>query len=84
MFSLEQIINLLRESEAAVSAREFYRKYTISHVTFYTRRKKYGGMEVPDVKRLKSLEEENARLKNLLAEVMQEKETLQVALGRKY
>jgi len=67
VFSLEQIINLLRESEAAVSAREFYR---ISHVTFYTRRKKYGGMEVPDVKRLKSLEEENARLKNLLAEVM--------------
>ena len=48
------------------------------------RRKKYGGMEVPEVKRLKSLEEENARLKKLLAEAMLDKEALQVALGRKY
>ena len=45
---------------------------------------KYGGMEVPEVKRLKSLEEENARLKKLLAEAMLDKEALQVALGRKY
>ncbi len=48
------------------------------------RRKKYGGMEVPEVKRLKSLEEENTRLKKLLAEAMLDKEALQVALGRKY
>ncbi len=47
-------------------------------------RKKYGGMEVPEVKRLKSLEEENARLKKLLAEAMLDKQALQVALGRKY
>jgi putative transposase len=50
----------------------------------FTPRKKYGGMEVPEVKRLKSLEEENARLKKLLAEAMLDKEALQVALGRKY
>ena len=47
-------------------------------------RKKFGGMEVPEVKRLKSLEEENARLKKLLAEAMLDKEALQVALGRKF
>ena len=56
----------------------------ISDATFYIWRKKYGGMEVPEVKRLKSLEEENARLKKLLAEAMLDKEALQVALGRKY
>lgn len=56
-------------------------KKRFSDVTYYTWRKKYGGMEV---KRLKSLEEENARLKKLLAEAMLDKEALQVALGRKY
>ncbi len=67
-FSDEQIICILREAEAGVSARELCRKHAISDATFYTWRKKYGGMEVPEVKRLKSLEEENARLKKLLAE----------------
>ena len=83
-FSDEQIISILREAEAGVSARELCRKHAISDATFYTWRKKYGGMEVPEVKRLKSLEEENARLKKLLAEAMLDKEALQVALRRKY
>ena len=61
-FSDEQIISILREAEAGVSARELCRKHAISDATFYTWRKKFGGMEVPEVKRLKSLEEENARL----------------------
>lgn len=82
-FSDEQIISILREAEAGVSARELCRKHAISDATFYSRRK-FGGMEVPEVKRLKSLEEENARLKKLLAEAMLDKEALQVALGRKY
>ncbi|MBH2548055.1 IS3 family transposase [Serratia marcescens] len=82
MFSDEQIISILREAEAGVSARELCRKHAISDATFYTWRKKYGGMEVPEVKRLKSLEEENARLKKLLAEAMLDKEALQVALRR--
>ncbi len=60
-FSDEQIISILREAEAGVSARELCRKHAISDATFYTWRKKFGGMEVPEVKRLKSLEEENAR-----------------------
>ena len=80
-FSDEQIISILREAEAGVSARELCRKHAISDATFYTWRKEYGGMEV---QRLKSLEEENARLKKLLAEAMLDKEALQVALGRKY
>ena len=66
-FSDEQIISILREAEAGVSARELCR-----NANFYTWPKKFGGMEVPEVKRLKSLEEENARLKKLLAEAMLE------------
>ncbi len=52
-FSDEQIISILREAEAGVSARELCRKHAISDAIFYTWRKKYGGMEVPEVKRLK-------------------------------
>ncbi len=65
-FSDEQIISILREAEAGVSARELCHKHPISDATFYTWRKKYGGIEVPEVKRLKSLEEENARLRTLI------------------
>ncbi|BEN03298.1 transposase [Serratia marcescens] len=67
-----------------LSARELCRKHAISDATFYSWRKKYGGMEVPEVKRLESFEEENTRLKKLLAEAMLDKEAFQVALGRKY
>ncbi|AHG21006.1 transposase [Chania multitudinisentens RB-25] len=63
-FSDEPIISILREAEAGVSARELCRNYA----TFYTWRKKYGSMEPPKVKRLKTLEKENARLKKLLTE----------------
>ena len=80
-FSDEQIISILRKAKAGVSAHELCRKHAISDATFYTWRKKYGGMEVPGVKRLNSLEEENARLKKLSAEAMLDKEALQVALG---
>ncbi|PWK05775.1 putative transposase [Pantoea ananatis] len=73
-----------RDAEAGISARELCRKHAISDSTFDVWRKKFGGMEVPEVKQLKSLEEENARLKKLLAEAMLDKEALQVALGRKY
>ena len=83
-FSDEQIITILREAEAGVSAREICRKHAISDATFYAWRKKFGDMEVPEVKQFKSLGEENARLRKLLAEAMLDKEALQVALGRKY
>jgi len=61
-FSDEQIISILHEAETGVSARELCRKHAISYATIYTWRKKYGGMDVPEVERLKSLEEKNARL----------------------
>lgn len=83
-FSDEQIISILREAEAGVPALELCRKHAISDATFYTWRKKFGGMDAPEVKRLKSLREENGRLKKLHAEAMLDKEALQVALGRKY
>ena len=83
-FTEEQIVFALKQAELGTSVPEVCRKLGISDATFYTWRKKYGGMEVPEVKRLKSLEEENARLKKLLAEAMLDKEALQVALGRKY
>ena len=70
MFSDEQITSILCEAEAGVSARELCREHAISDATFYTWRKKYSGMEVPQVKRLKSLEEKNARLRKLLAEAI--------------
>lgn len=57
-------------------------KKRFSDATFYIWRKKFGGMESPEVKRLKALEKENTRLKKLLAEAMLDKEALQVALGR--
>lgn len=83
-FSDEQIISILREAEAGVLARELCRKHAMSEATFYTWRKKFGGMDIPKVKRLRSPEEENARLRKLLAEAMLDKEALQVALGRKF
>ena len=65
-------------------ARELCRKHAMSEATFYTWRKKFGGMEIPEVKQLKLPEEENARLRKLLAEAMLDKEALQVALSRKF
>ena len=75
-FSDEQIISILREAEAEVLARELCREHAMSEATFYTWRKKFGGMEISEVKRLKSPEEENARLRKLLAEAMLDKEAL--------
>ena len=83
-FSDEQIISILREAESGVFARELCRKHAISDAAYYTWRKKFDGMEMPEVKRLKSFEEENAHLKELLAKVMMDKEALQVALNRKF
>ena len=60
------------------------RKYGISDATFYTWRKKYGGMEVSEAKRLKALEEENARLKKLLAESMMDVSTLREMLAKNF
>lgn len=80
----EQIIGFLREAESGVSVKELCRKYGFSDGSFYTWRSKFGGMDVSEVKRLRALEEENARLKKLLADTMLDKEALEVALRKKY
>ncbi len=83
-FSDEQIISILREAEAGVSARELCRKHAISDAIFYTWRKKYGGMEVPRLSALSRLRKRMPDSRNCFAEAMLDKEALQVALGRKY
>jgi putative transposase len=69
-FSEEQIIGILREQEAGSPTAEVCRRHGISSATFYAWKAKFGGMEVSDAKRLKGLEDENAKLKRLLADAM--------------
>lgn len=83
-FTEEQIISILKEHQAGFSAPDLCRRHGISDATFYTWRKKYGGMEVSEAKRLKALEEENARLKKLLAESMMDVSTLREMLGKNF
>jgi putative transposase len=69
-FTEEQIIGILREQEAGAKTADVCRKHGVSSATFYKWKAKYGGLDVSDAKRLKSLEDENAKLKRLLAEAM--------------
>lgn len=64
-----QIVAILKEAKAGMPVKEICRKYGISNSTFYKWREKYGGMEASDVRRLKELEEENRRLKQMYAEL---------------
>lgn len=83
-FSQEQIIGVLKEHQAGASVSDLCRKHGISDATFYTWRSKYGGMGVSDAKRLKGLEEENAKLKRLLAESMLDASTLREMLAKNF
>ena len=83
-FSDEPSIGFLREAEAGVSVKDLCRKHGFSDASFYTWRSKFGGMDVSDAKGLRAMEQENARLKKLLAETMPDKEALEVALRKKY
>jgi putative transposase len=83
-FSEEQIIGILKEHQAGLSAAELGRKHGISDATFYKWRSKYGGMEVSEAKRLKQLEDDNAKLKKLLAEAMMDVSTLREMLGKNF
>jgi putative transposase len=82
-FSEEQIIAFLREAESSRSIRDVCRKHNITEQTFFRWRNKYGGMEVPDVRKLKGLEAENAKLKKLLAEQMLVIDGLKEFAGKK-
>ena len=83
-FTEAQIIAVLKEHQAGLAAAELCRKHGISDATFYTWRTKCGGMEVSDARRLKALEDENRRLKKLLAEAMLDASTLKEMLGKNF
>jgi putative transposase len=81
-FSEEQIIGFLREADKGVAVKDLCRKHGFSDASYYLWRSKFGGMEVSDARRLKTLETENARLKKLLAESMLENEVTREALRK--
>jgi putative transposase len=83
-FKDEQIIAILREQEAGSATADVCRKHGISSGTFYKWKAKYGGLDVSDAKRLKALEDENAKLKKLLAETMLDNAILKDINNRKW
>lgn len=83
-YSEEQIIGILKEYEAGVSTADLCRKHGgMSSASFYAWKAKYGGMDVSDAKKLKALEDENTKLKRLLADAMLDNTVLKDLLGRK-
>ncbi len=83
-FTEEQVIGVLREQEAGISTADVCRKYGISSATFYAWKAKLGGLDVSEAKRLKRLEDENAKLKRLLADAMLDNVALKDLLGKKF
>jgi putative transposase len=83
-FSEQQIIAILKEHEAGLSTAEVCRRHGISQPTFYAWKSKFGGMDVSEAKRLKALEEENRKLKKLLAEQVMDNATLKEMLGKNF
>ena len=83
-FTEEQIIGMLKEQEAGAKTADVCRKHGISSATFYKFKAKYGGMDVSDARRLKTLEEENVRLKKLLAEQMLDNAILRDVSSKKW
>ena len=83
-FTEEQIIGILREHEAGVKTADLCRKHGISQATFFNWKAKFGGMEVSDARRLRMLEDENRKLKKLLAETMLDVAMLKDINSRKW
>ena len=83
-FSEEQIIAILKSQESGVSTADVCREHGISSATFYKWKAKFGGLEVSDARRLKALEDENAKLKKLLAEQMLDNAMLKDVASRKW
>ena len=83
-YTEEQIIGFLKEADRGMAVKELCRKHGFSEGSYYLWRSKFGGMDVSDAKRLKTLETENARLKKLLAEEMLENEVTKEALRKKW
>ena len=83
-YTEEQIIGFLREVEAGVAVKDLCRRHGFSEASYYLWKSKFGGMSIPEARRLKELEAENGRLKKLLAETMLEAEVTKEALRRKW
>ena len=83
-FTEEQIIGILKEQEAGTKTADVCRRHGISEAAFYKWKAKYGGLEVSEAKRLKTLEDENARLKKLLAEAMLDNAMLKDIASKKW
>ena len=83
-FTKEQIIKALQQHESGVKVQDICREVGIAEQTFYRWKSKYGGMDVSEAKRLKALEEENSRLKKLLADTMLENAAIKDALSKKW
>ena len=83
-FTEEQIITILREQETGVPVADLCRKHGLSSPTFYKWKAKYGGLDVSEARRLKALEDENAKLKRLLADAMLDNVALKDLLGKKW
>ncbi len=83
-FTEEQIIAILREQETGVPVAEVCRKHGLSSPTFYKWKAKYGGLDVSEARRLKALEDENAKLKRMLADAMLDNSALKDLLGKKW
>ncbi len=83
-FSEEQIIGILKEQEAGAATAEVCRRHGISSATFYKWKAKYGGLDVSEARRLKALEDENTRLKKLLAEAMLDNAILKDVAAKKW
>ena len=83
-FSNEQVIRAVREVEAGATQGEVARRLGVTQQTVYRWKERFGGMQVSEARRLRQLEEENARLKKLLADTLLDKEILQTALAKKW
>ena len=82
-FTEEQIIGVLKEAEAGAKTADLARKHGVSEATLYNWKAKYGGLSVSDLKRLKELEAENAKLKKMYADLALENEAIKGVLNRK-
>lgn len=83
-FTEEQIIAVLKEADAGIKVQDLCRKHGISDVTYYKWRSKYGGMEVSEARRLKALEDENRRLKSLVADLTLDNQALKLVASKKW
>ena len=83
-FTDSQIMQILKQAEAGISAPELCREHGMSSATFYKWRAKYGGMDASMVSRLKELEDENRRLKKMVAEVQLQADVLKEAMAKKW